>query len=37
MAREICSKEEPALRPVGQGHWSACHFAEQVDRSAAGT
>jgi len=35
MAREICSKEEPPLRPVGEGHWSACHFAEQVDRSAA--
>ena len=34
MARDICSKEEPPLRPVGQGHWSACHFAEQVDRSA---
>jgi oligopeptide/dipeptide ABC transporter ATP-binding protein len=36
MAREICSREEPPLRPVGPGHWSACHFAEQVDRSAAG-
>jgi oligopeptide/dipeptide ABC transporter ATP-binding protein len=34
MARDICSKEEPPLRAVGQGHWSACHFAEQVDRSA---
>jgi oligopeptide transport system ATP-binding protein len=36
MAREICAREEPALRPVGPGHWSACHFAEQVDRSAVG-
>ncbi|HET9327697.1 MAG TPA: dipeptide ABC transporter ATP-binding protein [Candidatus Eisenbacteria bacterium] len=35
MAREICSKEEPPLRPIGQGHWSACHFAEQVDRTGA--
>jgi peptide/nickel transport system ATP-binding protein len=30
MAREICSKEEPELRQVAPGHWSACHFAEQV-------
>ncbi len=35
MAREICSREEPALREVAPGHWSACHFAEQVERSAA--
>ena len=35
MAREICSKEEPALREVAPGHWSACHFAEQVEPSAA--
>ncbi len=30
MAREICAREEPALREVHPGHWSACHFAEQV-------
>jgi hypothetical protein len=30
MAREICSKEEPALRQIAPGHFSACHFAEQV-------
>ena len=36
MARDICSKEEPPLRQIGQGHWSACHFAEQVDRTTAG-
>jgi oligopeptide transport system ATP-binding protein len=36
MAREICSREEPPLREVAPGHWSACHFAEQVDRAAAG-
>jgi oligopeptide transport system ATP-binding protein len=35
MAREICSKEEPALREVAAGHWSACHFAEQVERPAS--
>jgi oligopeptide/dipeptide ABC transporter ATP-binding protein len=33
MAREICSREEPPLREIRPGQWSACHFAEQVDRS----
>jgi peptide/nickel transport system ATP-binding protein len=33
MAREICSQQEPTLREVTPGQWSACHFAEQVDRS----
>jgi oligopeptide transport system ATP-binding protein len=33
MAREICSQQEPPLREVTPGQWSACHFAEQVDRS----
>ena len=27
---ERCEVEEPALRDVGGGHMSACHFAEQV-------
>jgi oligopeptide transport system ATP-binding protein len=30
MAREICSQEEPLLREVAPGHWSACHFAEEL-------
>ena len=30
MAQEICSREEPLLREVKPGHWSACHFAEEV-------
>ena len=30
MAREICSQHEPLLREVRPGHWSACHFAEEV-------
>jgi oligopeptide transport system ATP-binding protein len=30
MAREICATEEPLLREVRPGHWSACHFAEQI-------
>jgi oligopeptide transport system ATP-binding protein len=34
MAREVCSHEEPALREVAPGHWSACHFADQVGRPA---
>jgi len=30
MAQEICKIEEPPLRDVGDGHMSACHFAEDV-------
>ncbi|MGH7729747.1 MAG: ABC transporter ATP-binding protein [Candidatus Eiseniibacteriota bacterium] len=27
MAQEICAREEPLLREVRPGHWSACHFS----------
>jgi oligopeptide/dipeptide ABC transporter ATP-binding protein len=30
MARDRCSSEEPELRSVQAGHWSACHFAEEL-------
>ena len=30
MAQEIC-KQEPPLREILPGHWSACHFAEEVE------
>jgi oligopeptide/dipeptide ABC transporter ATP-binding protein len=30
MARERCAEEPPALRQVAPGHFSACHFAEEV-------
>ena len=30
MAQARCSTEDPMLREVAPGHWSACHFAEQV-------
>jgi oligopeptide/dipeptide ABC transporter ATP-binding protein len=30
IARERCSREEPALREVAPGHLSACHFAEEL-------
>jgi peptide/nickel transport system ATP-binding protein/oligopeptide transport system ATP-binding protein len=30
-AQEICAQEEPALIDRGQGHPSACHFAEVMD------
>jgi oligopeptide/dipeptide ABC transporter ATP-binding protein len=30
MARERCRGEAPVLREVSPGHWSACHFAEDV-------
>jgi len=29
-ARDICAQEEPALVDRGQGHPSACHFAEEL-------
>ncbi|MDQ2826652.1 MAG: ATP-binding cassette domain-containing protein [Actinomycetota bacterium] len=29
-AKEICAEEEPALVDRGQGHPSACHFAEEL-------
>jgi oligopeptide/dipeptide ABC transporter ATP-binding protein len=30
LARPVCSAEEPALRLVTGGRWSACHFAEEL-------
>jgi oligopeptide/dipeptide ABC transporter ATP-binding protein len=30
MARPRCATEVPALREVQPGHWSACHFAEEL-------
>jgi peptide/nickel transport system ATP-binding protein/oligopeptide transport system ATP-binding protein len=27
-AQNVCAEQEPALREVSPGHWSACHFAE---------
>jgi oligopeptide transport system ATP-binding protein len=35
MAREICSQQEPLLREVRPGHWSACHFAEELAKTPA--
>jgi oligopeptide transport system ATP-binding protein len=33
MAQEICAREEPLLREIKPGQWSACHFAEQLESS----
>ncbi|WP_432884827.1 ABC transporter ATP-binding protein [Kribbella sp. CA-245084] len=30
LARERCRTEQPALRAVAPGRWTACHFAEEV-------
>ncbi len=30
MARDVCAREEPLLREVKPGHWSACHFADEL-------
>ncbi len=35
MGREICATEEPLLREIRPGHWSACHFAEELEAEAA--
>jgi len=29
-AKDICSTERPPLRDVGNKHWVACHFAEEL-------
>jgi oligopeptide/dipeptide ABC transporter ATP-binding protein len=31
---ERCSTEEPLLRPIGEGHRTACHYAEEVSDTA---
>ncbi len=33
MRQDICTKDEPPLREITRGHWSACHFAEEVSGS----
>jgi hypothetical protein len=30
MAADRCRTEDPVLREIRPGHWSACHFAEQA-------
>jgi peptide/nickel transport system ATP-binding protein len=30
MAQPVCSTDEPPLREIKPGHWSACHFADEV-------
>ncbi len=32
-AQDICKVERPLLRKVGDDHWSACHFAEELQLS----
>ena len=29
-ARDVCRTERPELKPIGPGHESACHFAEEL-------
>jgi oligopeptide/dipeptide ABC transporter ATP-binding protein len=31
LAREECNEEEPELREFGEGHLTACHFAEELE------
>ena len=37
MAQPVCSEEVPPLREISPGHWSACHFAEQVAAPPTGS
>jgi oligopeptide transport system ATP-binding protein len=37
MAEEICGRDEPPLREITPGHYSACHFAEEVPSRATGS
>ena len=30
--REVCVTNDPPARQVAERHWSACHFAEELDR-----
>ncbi|MFW5776709.1 MAG: ABC transporter ATP-binding protein [Spirochaetota bacterium] len=30
-AKDICTQEHPPLREVEPGHWSACHFSDELD------
>jgi peptide/nickel transport system ATP-binding protein len=30
-AQEVCSQQRPLLRDVGNEHWVACHFAEELE------
>jgi peptide/nickel transport system ATP-binding protein len=30
-AEERCEKEEPLFREIKPDHWSACHFAEELE------
>ncbi len=34
MAQEVCTREDPPLREIAPGHFSACHFAEKVPTTA---
>lgn len=35
MARDMCRTVEPAFEKKASGHWSACHFADEVSERAA--
>ena len=30
MAEDVCSTDEPEIREICPGHFSACHFAEKL-------
>ncbi len=36
-ATNLCPEQFPPLRPVGSGHFAACHYAEEVARDVVAT
>ena len=36
MAQDICSKEKPELRDMGNGHMCACHFCGKMEKGICG-
>jgi oligopeptide/dipeptide ABC transporter ATP-binding protein len=35
MAREVCRQKRPSLEAVSEGHLSACHFADEVEKTVS--
>jgi peptide/nickel transport system ATP-binding protein len=36
-AKDICKKEAPEMKQVGDGHYAACHFAEELELRGVGS
>jgi peptide/nickel transport system ATP-binding protein len=36
-AKDVCKKETPEMKQVGDGHYAACHFAEELELRGVGS